>query len=264
MKNHKVMKWSSYSLLCYIMLVMSSCGGTKPITGGTVNKLTSTKIITNHYKNAFRFNTLNAKVKVVYEDHKQSFSPTVTLRMEKDKTIWMSVRVIGITMAKIWITPEKISYYEKINGTYFEGDFEAVSQWLGVALDFENMQQLLVGEAIFDLKATAYKQTLINQIYQLEPKKQGTLFDLLFLIYPQNFKIASQQLRQPSAQQVLKIDYPEYQKIANQEFPKEILVLAKQKEKTTKIAMTYREVRYNEKVTFPFKIPSGYKQVNIP
>jgi len=267
MKNHKVMKWGVYSLWCCILLLLIvSCKGSKTVTntGATLKKMKATKIIDRHYKNAFDFTTLNAKVKVVYEDEKQSFRPTVTLRMEKDKNIWMSVRVLGITMAKMWITPEKVSYYEKINSSYFEGDFNAISQWLGVSLNFENMQRLLVGEALFDLKNATYKETLTPQGYQLQPKQQEALFDMLFLIYPQHFKIASQQVQQPKVQQVLQIDYPEYQKIANQDFPKAITVLAKQKSKTTKMTLTYREVIHNAKVTFPFKIPSGYKQVTLP
>jgi hypothetical protein len=38
-----------------------------------------------------------------------------------------------------------VSYYEKIKGTYFEGDF-SVSQWLGTDLDYSKIQNLLVGK----------------------------------------------------------------------------------------------------------------------
>jgi hypothetical protein len=37
-------------------------------------------------------------------------------------------------MAKASITPP-VSYYEKIKAMYFEGDFSALSQWLGTDLD---------------------------------------------------------------------------------------------------------------------------------
>jgi hypothetical protein len=38
----------------------------------------------------------------------------------------------------------------KIKGTYFEGDFSALSQWLGTDLDYSKIQNLL--EALDDLK----------------------------------------------------------------------------------------------------------------
>jgi hypothetical protein len=33
-----------------------------------------------------------------------------------------------------------VSYYEKIKGTYFEGDFSALSQWLGTDLDYSKIK----------------------------------------------------------------------------------------------------------------------------
>jgi hypothetical protein len=43
-----------------------------------------------------------------------------------------------------------VSYYEKIKGTYFEGDFSALSQWLGTDLDYNKIQNML-GEPLDDL-----------------------------------------------------------------------------------------------------------------
>jgi hypothetical protein len=34
----------------------------------------------------------------------------------------------------------------------FEGDFSALSQWLGTDLDYNKIQNLLVGEALDDLR----------------------------------------------------------------------------------------------------------------
>jgi hypothetical protein len=47
-------------------------------------------------------------------------------------------------MAKASITPTSVSYY----GTYFEGDFSALSQWLGTDLDYNKIQNMLLGEAL--------------------------------------------------------------------------------------------------------------------
>jgi hypothetical protein len=53
-------------------------------------------------------------------------------------------------MAKASITPTSVSYYEKIKGTYFEGDFSALSQWLGTE-DYNKIQNMLLGEPLDDL-----------------------------------------------------------------------------------------------------------------
>ncbi len=251
-------------LLCFSMIVLSSCKGTKATTGVRIKKLSAEKVIANHYNRSFNFETLNARVRVKYDDGKNSYSPSATLRIEKDKTIWISVKMLGITLAKALITPEKVSYYEKIDNTYFEGDFKVLSEWLGTdELDYDKVQQMLVGQALFNLRDDKYKSSILDQGYKLQPKAQAALFERLFLIRPDSFKMASQQLKQPIDNRNLTIDYSSYQKIGNQDFPKEISIKAMQGNQKTRIGIEYRAVDYNPRVSFPFKIPSGYKEITI-
>ncbi|MBW1293951.1 DUF4292 domain-containing protein [Aquimarina litoralis] len=252
-----------FYLLCFCLVILNSCKGTKAVSGASVKKLKTAKIISNHSSNDFNFTTLNARVKVRYDDGKQSFSPNVTLRLEKDKKIWVSAKLLGITLAKALITPEKVSYYEKVNNTYFEGDFKLLSEWLGTELDFEKVQQLLLGQALFNLNNEKYSSSIANQKYRLQPKKELALFERLFIINPDNFKIFSQQLKQPLENRNLLINYSSYQKVGNQDFPKEINIMATEGVAKTVIMIEYRNVDYNPKVSFPFKIPSGYEEVTI-
>jgi hypothetical protein len=53
-------------------------------------------------------------------------------------------------MAKALITLIQLVIM-KIKGTYFEGDFSALSQWLGTDLDYSKIQKNLL-EALDDLK----------------------------------------------------------------------------------------------------------------
>ncbi|WP_103069002.1 DUF4292 domain-containing protein [Aquimarina sediminis] len=252
-----------FYLLCLSLIVLNSCKGTKAISESRVKKLNAEKIIANHYNNSFNFKTLNSRLKVKYNDGKQSFSPNATLRLEKDKTIWVSVKILGITFAKALITPDKVSYYEKVNNTYFEGNFKLLSEWLGTDLNFDKVQQMLLGQALFNLREDKYKSSIEGKTYQLQPKAELALFERLFLIYPSTFKISSQRLKQPLENRGLIIDYQSYQKVGNQDFPKGIYIEALQDNEKTTIEIDYKTVDYNAKVSFPFKIPSGYKQVTV-
>ncbi len=62
---------------------------------------------------------------------------------------------------------------------------------------------------------------------------------------------------------MLTINYPTYQEITGQAFPKNIEIKAEENNKTTNIQVEYRKVTFNEKVRFPFKIPSGYTEIKI-
>ncbi len=252
-----------FYLLCFSMMFLYSCKGTKAVSTSGIKKLSAEKIISNHYTTAFDFETLNARIKVKYDDGKKSFSPNATIRFEKDKTIWVSVKMLGITLAKALITPNKVSYYEKINNTYFEGDFKLLSEWLGTELDFDKVQQMLLGEALFNLRDNKYKSSISDQSYQLKPKTELALFERLFFVHPDTFKMVEQQLKQPLENRNLNIKYLSYQKVGNQDFPKRISIEAFQADDKTAIDLEYKVVDYNARVSFPFKIPSGYKEVVI-
>lgn len=250
-------------ILLFILTVFNSCKSTKTLSGATLKNVKAEKVISNHYNRSFNFKTLNARVKVRYQDGKNSASPNVSLRMEKDKTIWLSAKLLGITLAKVKITPDKVSYYEKINKTYFEGDFEFLSKWLGTSLDFEKVQNLLLAQALFDLRQDKYKTSISEKTFKLTPKKQLALFERLFMIHPQNFKVTSQQLMQSEKNRKLTVNYTSFQKVGNQDFPKEIYIEALQETKKTILEINYKTVDYNAKVSFPFTIPSGYDQLKV-
>ncbi|WP_378186004.1 DUF4292 domain-containing protein [Aquimarina sp. W85] len=251
------------SFLCIVLIITSSCKSTAGMDGGTVKRLKSKKVIDNHYNSTFNFNTLNARVKINYKDDKQSVSPNVTLRMERDKKIWLSAKILGITLAKALITPNRVQYYEKINGTYFDGNFKMLSKWLGTELDYDKVQQLLLGQSLFDLSKDTYEVTVVDQGYQLKPKKELALFNRLFLIAPENFKMKLQLLAQPLEKRSLSVLYNTYQTVGGQDFPKEIVIKASQDQEQTLIKLDYRSVDYNANVSFPFSIPTGYEEVTV-
>lgn len=256
-----IIKRISYSIL--LLLLVVSCKTQKAITSSPVNSMSSKKIIKNHYSKTFDKKTISARLKAKYKDKKNSQSITVKLRMEKDKAIWMSGTLLGIPLAKVLITPDRVSYYEKINKTYFDGDFSLLSNFLGTEVDFEKVQNLIVGQTVLDLKNKRYDSTIDIDSYLLEPKKQDKLFDIFFWLNPTNFKVQKQEIRQPIEQKKLTVTYPEYQSVEGEVFPKKINIVAVEKTDRTLLDLEYRSLEFDKKVKFPFTIPSGYKEIKL-
>ena len=144
------MRYIKFILL--IAIIVSSCKSKKMVTDNSVAALSTKKVINNHYNNTFDKKTVYARLNAKYKDKKTSAGITIKLRMEKDKTIWMSATKLGIPLAKLKITPSKVSYYEKLQKVYFEGDFSLLSKWLKTELDFDKVQNILLGQAVLNLK----------------------------------------------------------------------------------------------------------------
>jgi opacity protein-like surface antigen len=129
---------NKFLALMAVAVLLFSCKSKAIVTEATVpvTYLKASKIIANHYNNKSDFSTLYIKADAKYSDDRSSQNVTAEIKIKKDEQILVSIRFLGITMAKASITPTSVSYYEKIKGTYFEGDFSALSQWLGTDLDW--------------------------------------------------------------------------------------------------------------------------------
>jgi len=246
-------------LMSVLLFVLTSCGTKKIISDGSASeKMSAKNIIRQHYLNQLDFKTLAGKLKIDYSDGADQQGLSVSLRMEKDKVIWISAP-LGIV--KAYITPERVSFYNKLDREYFDGDFSFLSNLLGTELDFEKVQNLLLGQALFDLRDEAYSASVADENYELKPKNPGTLFKTLFEIEPKNFKMSSQQLSQPLRKRLLDINYKNYQKINKWILPNEIYIVAIEKDKRNTIDIEYRNIEFDAPVRFPYKIPEGYEEI---
>ena len=249
-------------LIALIMLLLAvSCGSKKIVSDGTLSKnMSAQRIVRAHYQNETDFKTISGKMRIDYKNKDDSQGVTVSLRMEKDKAIWISA---PFGVVKAMITPGRVTFYNKLQNEYFDGDFSYLSKFVGVELNFQQVQNLLVGQALLDLKTAKYEATLTTDAYELKPLKSEELFKILFQIEPKNFKMASQQLSQPDKKRLLQINYNDYQKIDQWVLPQNIAIAAIDKEKRSTIDIEYRNIEFNRNLSFPYAIPSGYDEIKL-
>ena len=184
-----------YALLLVFAALFASCKTAQPATSVAETKTAAApedaevaKVISGHYADIKNFRTVSIKTSAKYKDDKQSQNINADIRIEKDKQIFVSIRFLGITMAKALITPDEVKYYEKINGTYFEGNYEALSRWLGTSLDFQKVQNLLLGQALDNLKSGKYKSVVEGNLVKLTDNSDART-QKAFYFEPENYLI---------------------------------------------------------------------------
>lgn len=244
-----------------LLLVFASCGGTKVAT--KAESLAVKEVMNLHKAAEPKFETLAGRVQVAYETESKEQRVTVSLRMEKDKTIWIKASILGITLAKVLITPTDVSYYETISKTYFEGDFSLLGEWLGTPINFQQAQDLLLGQSIFTLNASQYSSEIFQNKFKIQPKKQPQNFIHSLFLNPGDFKVASETLSQPDFNRILNIRYGDYQLIQGQYFPTEISIVSSEPQEQTKIELIYKKIDLNVDISFPFDIPAGYERIQL-
>lgn len=246
-----------------VLLLLFSCKAKAVLAEGKANETASAeKIIARHYNNKIDFSTLYIKSNVKYQDDKQALSVTAEIRIKKDEKILVSVRFLGFTVAKALITPTSVLYYEKSGRNYFEGNYAGISQWLGTDLDFNKVQNMLIGRALDDLTTSKYNVSIEDNLYKLEnisDKKTKKLF----YFEGENFLVKKQQISQPSEQRSLEILFPDFKKYDTMILPTNMQIDANQKDKKTEIDIEYNTINFNEELSFPYSVPEGYERIYI-
>ena len=254
MKRHHI----HHLVLIVALALLSGCSSSRKVVGkSAVQPMTTKALIRNHMEGTLDFNTLRGRIKVDYSNGKSSQGTSLSFRMEKDKAIWISA---PLGMFKAYLTPERISFYNKIDKEYFEGDFDFLEQMLGVELAFDQVQKLLLGDAIVELDRRRFDSEILGNQYRLEPRKQNALFDLMILIDPATFKVALQQVNRPQAAQSFEVGYT-YQQVGARVIPAKVLVKASLPSTQSVIDLDYRQMEFDKKLSFPYRIPKGYKLI---
>lgn len=219
-------------------------------------------IIKNHYAIKRDFKTAYFKANVDYSDPKQSISVSADIRIKKDEIILVSIKFLGFTVAKALITPTQVKYYEKTSGKYFEGDYKTLSNWLGTELDFQKVQNMLLGQAIDNLSEGKYNLSMEESLPKLEDNSKGNL-KKSFVFDINSFWLNRQEITQQTPLRTLKVNYSNYKSYPESVIPGELLIFANQENKTTTISVAYKNATFNEELTYPYSVPSGYEQIKI-
>ena len=254
----KLFKYTAFSLL-----VLASCKSNKElVNSSSIKNISAKKVAKKHIAENFDQKTIDAKLKVSYKDNKNELGFSVRMKIKKDEVIWLKGSKF-ITIFKAKITPDKVSFYSPYKRNYFEGDFRMLRKILGTDISFKQLQNLLLGQAIMDVKSQDQNVEIANNSYQLSPKKQPNLFDLFFYINPIHYKLDKQSLVNFSKNQRLDISYPNYIHKKNIVFPNKINILAKENTKFTNIDMMVHSVDFNTNLNLSFSIPEGYKEIQL-
>jgi hypothetical protein len=231
------------------------------IEGKAEQELRAETVIQKNDSTKFDFRTLYIKANARYEDQKNTQNVTAEIKIKKNEIILVSIRFLGITMAKAMITPTVVKYYEKINGSYFEGNYKTLSNWLGTDLDYTKVQNMLLAQSIKELKPIDFSAVVSDSGYKLESKSNTNNF--AFFFESERFLLTKQQIEQIQQSRIFSIDYKQFQDNSGKILPSILNIFAQQQQGKTKIDIEYKNVTFDEELTFPYSVPEGYERISI-
>ena len=256
--------------------LLASCRSTRKIQTVVAPKDTTAAVVKNgkSYNDSMRFisetyhgiqgnyihfNTFSAKIEVDYLDGDgKKYNVTAHVRMLKDSVIWISVRaILGIEGLRALITRDSVRLMDKQNNLYTARSVAYLQEVTALPLNLSSLQDLLIGNPVFlDSNIVSYNQS-DDAITLLSI---GDFFKNLLTIDKSSRKLESSKLDDLDElrNRTCYLDYSDYEdkKGVNFATKREISVAEKKK---LDIKLDFKQIDFNETLSFPFTIPKNFK-----
>ena len=246
-----------------VILVFASCKSPAlPPSRVPMKNIESKELSKSIAKNKLDYKKFRSRVKATYDNGKRSQQIIVNLRIEKSKAIWMSANMI-VPIAKLLITPDKVSFYEKFQKTFFEGDVSFINQQFNTSFEFEDIQNLLMGLPLADINRGRWETISHPKFYVLTPRSNKMRFRPTFFFDPNNFLLLEQRFMVPGTQQSLTIRYSNHQKLEGEFIPGEVQISLFDGSDLTRIKLEYTRADFPDRISIPFDIPADYQPIEM-
>ncbi len=245
-------------LALVLVLILVSCGTNNTVsTNSEIPKISKSKLLKKNGAISFQnasYNTVKINSKMSYDIAGSSHKLGLKLRIAKGEKIWMSADFLGIPVAKLLIDNDSVHYYNKFNKTYFEGSFELIKEIVGVNVSYESLENLFTGDLALNLKKGDYRLSREDVAYVFRNSLLNDYINKVEL-YPLTHKLKSQRIKHYRGDRKLATYYKKYKPVDNFLFPEEIEIHGTNNDKESIIFMHYSKVSFNEKLSFPYKVP---------
>lgn len=206
------------------------------------------------------FGYLHGKARLVFKDEKKEREVKAAIRIRKDSVIWMTFSVIGVQGGKALINKDSITIVSTVDKEYYVFDYEELSKRFNFKIDYSVIEAAMLGNLI-------KKNTTENEIGQEGERdkmiqKEGSV-TIKSLINPIMRKIEYVELVEATTNNMLKIEYTNFQPLGDKNFAYNGVVNVFYKTAAgiinNTITIEYNKAEVGDKeLKFPFKIPQRY------
>ncbi|MFC2107636.1 DUF4292 domain-containing protein [Bacteroidota bacterium] len=258
-----------------LLILISSCTSKRSIIKKPIKAEGPEYLFNKLAENELKFNTISAKFKAdyLYEKKKTEFKGQI--RIKKDSIIWISFSpALGIEVARLVITNDSVKFLNRLEKTYFIGDYEFVNNFLETNIDFDILQSFIIGNDFQFYEKTKFGASIDAGEYRLntlgrnklkkyvkEQENNPKVYIQTIWLNADNFKISRLNIKEIKKEnKKLHAYYSDFKEINNQLFPFNIRYELTA-EQNIDLILDYTKLELNKELNFPFKIPRKYERI---
>lgn len=261
---------------------------------------TAGHLLRHYERNRFSFDWVGMKIDAESITMGETQGFKATLRMRRDSAIWVSISpALGIEVFRILLTPDSLKLISKVpdNKYYYVGRFDVLSDMLGTEIDFDMLQNLLVGNALgLDKDEGRFRSEEDDQLHLLisrykrrvrrvvgvddrkleddtivvnpnDPRYQRTIRrledgdDLIVSRYwldPERYRLVKSVFNDLVAQRSLEVRYDGFEKNGEQFYPTDIRLKVSNPQITREMHLEVTKLVTDKTFEFTFEIPEDF------
>ncbi|GAB3564782.1 hypothetical protein GCM10027578_10920 [Spirosoma luteolum] len=213
----------------------------------------------------FDFAFLTTKSKLSFKSPQQEVdNASLSIRVQKDSLIWLSVSKLGIEGGRTLITRDSVTVMNRLNREYSVVDFATLSRQFNIPITFDLLQALLVDGLPFPQQPAQVGAGQGDG--QLISQQTGSLRVDSYIGRPDR-KLKTLTMTESATGNRLQIDYTDFTALASYLFPYSSRLVIDYRSRTdgqpaqTQLTVTHSKVELlTTNPGFPFTIPTTYKR----
>lgn len=240
---------------------------TTPTPGVDNSALTISSVLLKMQGNNLDFEHMNGEAGVDYKGQPVNIAVSSTVRWRRDSVIWMNVRKLGFTVARIQVTHDSVFVVNYLQGNYVAKNLSYIEQTFGVPLDFSILQDVLLGNPVFLTEKD--KLTLEKSVDgDVILRGKDNRWKATYKLDATNFAVKEMLFEEPATNRFLKIGYKNYAKVRmpnglqqNFSYLRTIEVESSQTGKVSvQLEIEAESLEINVPKNIKFEIPSHYER----
>lgn len=258
-----------------VLILASSCNIQKRSYKAPIKEEGADYLLSQMKANQNHFETFSAKALASFTSNGKTNDIKLNIRIRKDSAIWVSISAgVGIEAARVLLTKDSVMFINRLNKTFFAGNYHFINQMINAQVDFDIVQAILTGNDFTWYDYQELKATVIQDQYQLESahrrkmKKYIRANDAVSqVIYqslwlnPQSFKIEKLKIKEiKNDNKKIVAEYADFKEINTQVLPTQYNLTISANE-IIEIDATLTKVNLEKELSFPFNIPSKYTEI---
>ena len=259
-----------------LTLLNTSCKSKKHVLKTSIKEYGFSYLYNRMLESQMQFDYLSAKFTLVYGEGKNTTNLRGQLRIKDDSLIWMSITpALGIEAARILLTNDSIKFINRLNKTYFSGQYELIDSLLKTTIDYSLLQSMFVGNDLTQYDVNKFRSSVDNGLYRMTIRERRKIkrfiksgeIDTRVLVqqiwlYPDTYRIARIDIKEQGEEDnnKLQVYYDDYVDVGGQLFPSKIYIQITS-QKSIYIDIDFNKAEINVPLKFPFRIPGKYENL---